>query len=1106
MADYSEPNPYWATIEGPNIEEYDTWGYKPQGLKWPTQWASFFGPLNPKAASFPAPEGWAPNPLWFPDAILRNWGGPPGTSGPGRVDEYAKKVVKERLPYSGFISGNPKLCNPENFPDCDMTPMQVAAPQLLMWDDQIYEPFNAYRKAVDDVYTNGFVNGGIEAWDDVNQDDTSGYDPCNNPTLIEILLPLILAGGSAFLMKKYGVPPLMDAGLPADVGDVLVIGSLVFGWNISRGILTGEGDQSIYYDNAAKALLYPAAFIGGTYLGDYAFQNTTVQITEEQFEIIGGVGLVWLASPLQKTVTNVLILGLGPVKLIIGLVNGLLGGVVSFFCKAVTGNYDSCEDKTTFATGRRWDVPSVAGMLTREVMEREGWQADDPRTEFVFRGLVTGPGMMDITSNSGKTIFDNVGVNPLGQIYQLPWYINGDTNQNVFTYDAANSFGWDGDVSGVMDTANHNLFACQKWEVMRYGDQEPASFSSQDVARKFDDWIGNWEKDTDGSLTKAAHDPAKVQAMHHIRGWAGMGTEPLTNCQKAVEAVLQAGTTKARQQLAEQNYASNTDCTPEEDQWLEDNSDFFKWVNGWEQYPNPGQIWTYISTKLWKSATPQQLSAALYAITAMPPGEIPPDFNKMHWAKMDHRMWKAMLAYPPPKGLPYRDWGEPPRNPLSMLLQTVNEWEDWKSAVLDAPDFGARSTNALAFGGTLSDEQELWLHVNAIAYRAMVTDAQSKRLLSANLDSILGSVITSDPQKLSDALWAMRAVPRNAAQKKEFDAYWRTGEVFDNLIPQLPKPADYPYADVLVELKLPTEGMLPWLTENAWEGWRDAVLGAADLGGRSTAAHEFNGNLTADQNLWIEMNAKVYYAAVTNEQNKKLLAENLEEVVGSAVYNDPQQLSKALWAVRAVPLNRAQDYEFNTFWDGDPIPALIPQYPKPADYPPANVTQGKSPPTTTPPIDLLQPILNLLRPILNLQPRPIGLLPGQPISDPGNCQALKHDALGAPSLQARGLVCADYPKIGCDDPVMTTFYAINDVVYGHWYQSGYTANDLEAAWPALMSGTFGKNEFAVWNDALFAILVPPTNSAQMAEFHALWGNGVPNNLQPKGPEPPQYSE
>jgi len=422
-----------------------------------------------------------------------------------------------------------QTCTPRTFPYCTMAPMLASAGEVTFFDGKQMTGGLVYKDSIERAYNNAFVNGGIEALSQVNQTEHSTYDPCDQPSTFEVLFPLLVASGMMGAFGYYGKPELTLVAGPsaASVASVCIFG---FGYNLSKGMVEyfHESDNH-YYLNAARFLLLPLSAYAGSQLGTQAYTASQNQGDPTYFMIGGAVVGVMIGDKASPKLAKALEYSSILAAVILGTFGMFTRFITRFFC-SLTANYDSCADYENDPTNRRWDAVSIASMLTLEVCEREGWQKDDARAEFVFRGLLYGPDLMNLpVGEDGLSAYDQTLVNPLGYIYSGEWKqaFPGTPPTN---YQRSNDLvGWDGLVARGGDIANSNMYACENWDLMRRGGQSKSHKGALLVAQNINEWIGSWDTPgtNKGTLVEAANDPTKLAAMKRIPGWELQGVVSL---------------------------------------------------------------------------------------------------------------------------------------------------------------------------------------------------------------------------------------------------------------------------------------------------------------------------------------------------------------------------------------------------------------------------------------------------------------------------------------------------------------------------------------------------------------------------------------------------
>lgn len=692
------PQPWDWTPSGASTGEYDGEGYLPPGLKpMSTAYDTFHlggkaAVLGPYAGSQgsnvnnPGIINGALTMLGTGDAftMASNW----GTY--DNVYPLAKTATTPSTPtqpvtattwhssWRGCSAGGGRkcICTPENYPNCDMSAIRDNTLTLATYDNKEFQYVDNWREGVEKAYDNFTDPGWYDAMQQVNMDETTTYDPCANTSFLEILLPAV-AGLAAVLVYRETLAPLMQDMLTGPMDSDLLEASLgLFCFFMTKGSMEAFGEPTPAFKYASYTAIVPAAVVGGRLLGFEAVTRTNIPLSPTEGELLGVV-LTGALLLKQQSYLELLLDKGNIAKFVLSAVIWVMRTVSHFLCSLTQDSFEACDNITTFPTARRWDVPSVAGMLTQEVCDREGWDVTDPKAEFVFKGLLTGPGMMAAATEETKTdLYQNVLVNPLGGIYVGRWEQSlGSTPTQVPTYGRGTGLefghgtrhgadglrGWDGDMQiSSLDVANSNLYACQKWEVLRNGAQQTQTTGTALVKRNFDSWIGvdDWtEGDPVGSLVEAAYDPNKLAASRLIKGW---DTEPdigLPNdCDVVIAQVLKATSMQERAQWAE-SALSNPCPDPNMANWLLANATYYYLMIGMD---SPTELWLHMTNNDPAACNDpsstfcQVLSYDLQAITAFCPGGT--CNNKgitSFWdLPMPQGMMNTLNAYPPLPNLP----------------------------------------------------------------------------------------------------------------------------------------------------------------------------------------------------------------------------------------------------------------------------------------------------------------------------------------------------------------------------------------------------------------------------------------------------------------------
>lgn len=639
--------PPWEFVDGPSAANYDAHGYVPPGLTYPTQnsWNTarqYPGSMQPANGMPPFKYGQV-----MSNSALRQWGNRPLN---GALDTPAKWIAQPNWTTNlDPFNNSATLCTPENFPNCDVDAMRQYAPTMQLFDGKTYNTMDMYSLAIDDAYTHGYAGGGFDAIAAVNENDTSTYDPCDNPSVIETVVPLT-AGIAAGTFASRIILPAFATGktVAGFVAPIVMTGSFVTGWSLGLAQLRGWGDNSAEYRQAAYAIVVSTGVIAGAFVADAVSAGPMVQAG-----VAGGV--VYLSTTAIPSVELFLERSGFLTGFLFGLVDVISNGMQRFFCSLTTDSFEACADKGEHPTGRRWDVATVAGKLTDEVCEREGWSRDDPRAEFVFRGLVTGPSMMSAATPGTYALYNEQLVNPFGSIYEAPWENAGPPSGPNEWAIWGQVAGWDGAQSGLGNAAGSNLYACQNWDVLRNGAQSNGTPQSAALKDTFDHWIGNDDLETKvGVLVQAAYDPANISKMRHISGMNAPAIPYKSSCNDLLQIVLESRTYADRYHAAQNlltflqaNATATCGATNENAQiWATWNADFYSNYVNWPATMNCTEFWVVADSL---NPTGAQMGALLNAVAAGPNG----NFAFTSWdTEMPAAMVNALNANGPLPGLP----------------------------------------------------------------------------------------------------------------------------------------------------------------------------------------------------------------------------------------------------------------------------------------------------------------------------------------------------------------------------------------------------------------------------------------------------------------------
>lgn len=219
-------------------------------------------------------------------------------------------------------------------------------------------------------------------------------------------------------------------------------------------------------------------------------------------------------------------------------------GFGKLFCHWQKWGIRACDDTTTFPDARKWDVSSLAAKVTDIICAEESWQRDDPRAMFVFRGLVTGPSMLQAATlpEDMPGIYKNWYVNPIGSVMQVDamaqnptsyWTYNGGDNIPNLGSAAYFSNGWvenNLSITGSDSTSDawkslkdHNRYACNNFDVIWKGGESTADADGNenqgDQVASDELFAANLKKWA-YALRDAAHDPNNLVKQGIIPGLA----------------------------------------------------------------------------------------------------------------------------------------------------------------------------------------------------------------------------------------------------------------------------------------------------------------------------------------------------------------------------------------------------------------------------------------------------------------------------------------------------------------------------------------------------------------------------------------------------------
>ena len=454
--------------------------------------------------------------------------------------------------FSALKSGAMDLnqnCTPLTYPSCSLTQMQESAPVLQRYEDYYvtrhvtpgnYTTFVApsaqstpperqfvtWRDAID-LNTSRYANDDFDALSEVNDKDTSDYNPCDKPSLLDHYLPFLVGGGVSVLTHNYvfdgldeTVRALLDAGVFSTLFNVTKseLGSVRYG-------KVGDDDdrdaRKFYTEKAADCatLLFGAA--GGMYLG----QNVA-SLQDQTFTPLLPFATASAAKTLLQPVMAKVLLATSNAASPLFFVGDIVRWFSNLFCNLSSYQQAACDDfdQDRHPHARRWDVSSLAAMLTDEACANELWNRSDPRAKFVFRSLITNPSFMAAAVSANNTpIYGRIGVNPLGQVVSLHENVvnfpqpldKGTKVGNLMAVHGAdtNVASFTGTVSEGWQTDTQNRFACQNFETLIRGTMKNPDPNGNDVvlANNLRSWLE--------AAVVAARDPTNIWKQDMIPGF-----------------------------------------------------------------------------------------------------------------------------------------------------------------------------------------------------------------------------------------------------------------------------------------------------------------------------------------------------------------------------------------------------------------------------------------------------------------------------------------------------------------------------------------------------------------------------------------------------------
>ena len=627
--------PSW-DIPVPAGGEYDIWGYKPSGLNPPQhEWNQFYQEGHaPKLDQGKAVSLLIPGQHNDKLEVFGHSGKTRNTEGlTGRVknmwDTTEKLTAIHTIPHNQQVqqfaqitymsSAEPTpwapdatTCNPTNYPDCSLVSMRQNAPLIQphanWWsttrgvefldilkgadaslsvnqpvdtipdEGQIEFPMDNWVAAIDRTVAN-YAAGGTAALTEVNSQDTSNFDPCDDPASLEVLLPLLFAGASGILVRTYGEEALAFLPSPAKIAiEGGVMGGFWFVGKAAAVSVRVPGTSAPLDPTEEKDDLDIAAQIMAQGIGAAAGVIASQKFDFEYATQSGFVGGAFLGNlVLQPPISFALNAGsiVGDLAL---LPVYALNVMAKWFCNMSNWGHTACNDflqtgTATYQDARRWDVGSIAARLTDIACDTEGWERDSPQARFVYEGLMRNPAFMQ-AATLGPTFAQKTGgdlgiygrhaTNPIGEIAPIHdgggqtlnsnqtldvnpqggYFVKGSEIDFQQTW---SSFTGEADVTYMEGKENHNRFACQNWDILFNADEceptdDPSSTKAcaanpsavgEDMvfAARMKQWLAH--------LVTSAKDPNNYTKAAHIPGLFDTTYNPVRIVQLSPQVYLQ---------------------------------------------------------------------------------------------------------------------------------------------------------------------------------------------------------------------------------------------------------------------------------------------------------------------------------------------------------------------------------------------------------------------------------------------------------------------------------------------------------------------------------------------------------------------------------------
>lgn len=509
-----------ASMIGPRVQDGPTVGGTTTGMNVP----GLPNDMLQSMVGYPVADSMLPN--------ASNWG--------MTTNLQSNTFASITKPSDNKFLGDVTQCNPYNFPNCSMMPMKNSSAKVYMpntlnvnnppqcW----YTPmggdctlqgneidlFAEYMASLDDLWHHYSTNG-TEYLSDVNAHDTSSWDPCKDAgsqvnDALQGVFGVLFAVGLRVVQFIFVPESAEMIDMPGNVA--LTIGPVAAGWFFAKHSLNKDKTDALAdLSYCASCLVYTVTFVGGGFLGKVVDSNLVA--------IAAGAGGGYLLDSVANSAIVTFFSG-GTIvptyllKFLVWLLKKIVKGkcVLDYADTLMCLSPENADSDIQFKQvhSRRWDVASIAALLTDEALD--DMKVTDPhrraskRAEYVWKGLMYGVAIMTIGSigtNGGSTnVYQNGSANPLGEITPIvyggavagsKWGNFWDSDKSMSpwgqVYQPMGLGSWEG--NSVNNAGTHfdwllnwlkgdpnltsacNLYGCNNWKVIRnntYGAQQSA--------------------------------------------------------------------------------------------------------------------------------------------------------------------------------------------------------------------------------------------------------------------------------------------------------------------------------------------------------------------------------------------------------------------------------------------------------------------------------------------------------------------------------------------------------------------------------------------------------------------------------------------------------